>query len=326
MPQLSKELYDVAIIGTGPAGLTAAIYASRADLSVVMFEGTLPGGQLTQTTEVENFPGFREGIDGFMLIDEMRHQAIRFGAEIHFAVVTDVDFDGGPHTITLDDGTSFKTRALVIASGARPRKLGLEGESLFWGAGVSSCATCDGAFYRDREVAVVGGGDSAMEEATFLAKFASKVTIIHRRDELRASAIMQKRAMDHPKVEFLWSHEVVDIYGESEGKVKDVKGLKVKSTKSGEVSDFPVDGLFLGIGHIPNTDLFDGKIDTDEEGYIITAPDSTKTNVPGVFAVGDVQDKVFRQAITAAGTGCMGALEAEHYLAELEDAGAAAAE
>ncbi len=326
MPKLNKEIYDVAIIGTGPAGLTAAIYASRADLSVVMFEGSLPGGQLTQTSEVENYPGFREGVNGFMLIDDMRHQALRFGAEIHFAIVTEVELEGRPYTVTLDDGTTFEARTLVVASGARPRKLGLESETLFWGAGVSSCATCDGAFFRDREVAVIGGGDSAMEEATFLTKFASKVTIIHRRDDLRASAIMQKRAMDNPKVEFLWSHEVVDIYGEAEGRVKDVKGLKVKDRKTGEVRDFPVDGLFLGIGHIPNTDLFTGKLDTDDEGYLVTAPDSTQTSVPGVFAVGDVQDKVFRQAITAAGTGCMGALEAERFLADLEDEEAAAAQ
>ncbi|MEM1350259.1 MAG: thioredoxin-disulfide reductase, partial [Myxococcota bacterium] len=316
MVQLKEELYDVTIIGTGPAGLTAAVYTCRADLKTVVFEGEQPGGQLTTTTDVENYPGFREGINGFMLMDEMRHQAVRFGAEVHVAMVTDIEVDRHPFVVHLDDGSSYQTKTVVVATGARPRKLGLEGEQTFWANGVSSCATCDGAFFRDRTLAVVGGGDSAMEEATFLTKFASKVTIIHRREELRASAIMQKRAFDNPKVEFLYNHTVEDIYGHDD---HGVKGLKVKDVRTGAIKDFPVDGLFLGIGHIPNTDVFAGKLEMDDEGYILTAPDSTRTNVPGVFAVGDVQDKIFRQAITAAGTGCMGALEAEHFLNELED-------
>ncbi|MEC9443145.1 MAG: thioredoxin-disulfide reductase [Myxococcota bacterium] len=321
MPNLSQETYDVTIMGTGPAGLTAAIYTGRADLKTVMFEGDLPGGQLTQTSEVENYPGFERGIPGMNLINEMREQARRFGAEIHFAMIKDVDFSQRPFTVNLDDGTSFKTHTFIIASGASPRKLGLEGESLMWGNGVSSCATCDGFFFKDQEIVVVGGGDSAMEEATFLTKFASKVTIVHRREELRASKIMQERALKNPKIEWKLNHVITAVHG---NKQDGVTGLTLQSTENGEEYEFPTNGLFLGIGHTPNTSIFTEELEMDEEGYIKTAPDSTKTNIPGVFAVGDVQDKVYRQAITAAGTGCMGALEAEHYLAELFDGEAAA--
>lgn len=318
MPNLNHELYDVTIMGTGPAGLTAAIYACRAGFNVVMFEGDLPGGQLTQTTEVENYPGFENGINGFMLIDEMRKQAVRFGAEIHMSLLEKVDFNAPHHAVTLSDGTQFKTKTLVIASGASPRKLGLEGERTLWGAGVSSCAVCDGAFYPDKDVIVIGGGDSAMEEATFLTRFAKKVSLVHRRDELRASKIMQKRALSNDKIEWKWSHAVTAIHGTAE---EGVTGVTYKNLKTGEEYEEKTDGVFLAIGHIPNTSIFaDSDLALDDEGYVITAPDSTKTNIPGIFAVGDVQDKVFRQAITAAGSGCMGALEAEHYLAALEDA------
>lgn len=314
MLNLQEELYDITIIGTGPAGLTSAIYSCRADLKTVVFEGDLPGGQLTTTTDVENFPGFREGINGFELMDEMRQQAIRFGAEIHFAMVERIDTSTQPYTVHLDTGDSLKTKALIVASGAKPRKLEVPGEAEFWSKGVSSCAVCDGAFYRDVPLVVVGGGDSAMEEADFLTKFATKVTIVHRRDTLRASKIMQQRAMNNPKIEFLWSHETVEIVGNDEG----VTGVKVRNIKTGEVHKIEANGFFLAIGHIPNTYIFKDQITMDDEGYIVTAPDSTQTNIPGVFAVGDVQDKVYRQAITAAGTGCMGALEAEHFLASID--------
>jgi thioredoxin reductase (NADPH) len=316
--ELKHETYDVTIMGTGPAGLTAAIYTGRADLKTVMFEGDLPGGQLTQTTDVENFPGYPDGILGMNLIQDIRGQAERFGAEIHFGMINKVDTSSWPFTVHLDDGTEFQTRTFIISSGAKPRKLGLASEELLWGYGVTSCATCDGAFYRNQEIAVIGGGDSAMEEATFLTKFASKVTVIHRRDELRASKIMQQRAFDNPKIEFLWSHEIVEVLGD---KKSGVTGLKVRSTKTGELNELKVTGLFLAIGHIPNTEIFQGQIDMDEEGYIQTVPGSSVTNIPGVFAVGDVQDKHYRQAITAAGSGCMGALDAERWLAEREGQG-----
>lgn len=322
MPNLAHEIYDVAVMGTGPAGLTAAIYTCRAELKTIMFEGDLPGGQLTQTSEVENFPGFEKGIEGFLLIDDMRKQALRFGAEIHFSMIEHVDFSQAPYAVTLSDGTIFHTKTLIISSGAAPRKMSIPGESEFWGKGVSSCATCDAAFYKDQHVIVVGGGDSAMEEATFLTRFASKVTLVHRRDELRASKIMQTRALDNPKIEWKWSHSVAEVKGTDAVGVQSVTLVDLKDDKE---YDYPVDGFFLAIGHIPNTKIFkDSELKLDDEGYIVTAPDSTKTNIPGVYAVGDVQDKIYRQAITAAGTGCMGALEAEHYLAALEDVAAAA--
>lgn len=311
MPALKKEIYDVTIMGSGPAGLTAAIYTARANLEPVLFEGPQPGGQLTITTDVENFPGFPEGILGPELMNQMRSQAQRFGLESHIAYIEDVDITTRPMTVTLDDGTKFKTHTLIVASGASARLLGLERESYLMGYGVSTCATCDGYFYRGKEVVIIGGGDSAVEEAMFLTKFATKVTIIHRRDELRASKIMQDRAFANPKIEFLWNTEVIDILGSRE---EGVSGLRVRNNQTDEVSDFACDGAFVAIGHIPNTKVFQGKLKTNEDGYIITEPGSTRTSVPGIFAVGDVQDFTYRQAITAAGSGCMGAIDAERYL------------
>ena len=324
MPELNHDVYDVTIMGTGPAGLTAAIYTCRANLTTVMFEGDLPGGQLTQTSDVENFPGFENGIIGYELMDEMRKQAMRFGAESHYSMIEKVDFSSAPYAVTLSDGTVFHTRTLIISSGAAPRRLHIPGEEKLWGKGVSSCAVCDAAFYPDKRVIVVGGGDSAMEEAMVLSRYASKVTVVHRRDTLRASKIMQDRAMNNPKVEFKWSHTVSEIHGSEELGVQGITLVDLETDKSYE---YEADGFFLAIGHIPNTSVFvDSELELDEEGYISTAPDSTATNIPGVFAVGDVQDKIFRQAITAAGTGCMGALEAEHYLMALQDDVSAAAE
>ncbi|MFQ5584824.1 MAG: thioredoxin-disulfide reductase [Calditrichia bacterium] len=306
--------YKVLIIGSGAAGLTAAIYAARAELQPLVIEGIQPGGQLTITTEVENFPGFPEGIMGPELMNNMHKQAERFGTHFHFGTVTEVDFTNKPFTVKTDSKT-FTTDALIVTTGATAKLLGLESESELMGHGVSACATCDGFFFKDKEIVVVGGGDSAIEEATFLTKFASKVTIIHRRDELRASKIMQQRAFNNSKIEFLWNKVVVEVLGSKE---EGVKGVRVKDTKTGEISDFPCQGMFLAIGHTPNTKIFEGKLDLDEGGYIITEKGTTKTSVPGVFAAGDVQDSVYRQAITAAGTGCMAALDSEHYITEQE--------
>ena len=321
MPKLNKEIYDVVIIGSGPAGLTAAVYAARANLEPVMFMGNEPYGQLFKTTDVENYPGFPEGIMGPELMQHMEAQAKRFGAEMHFGMIASVDVSSYPYTVEHEDGTSLKARTIIASTGARPRKLGLENEEKLWGRGVSSCATCDGAFFKDQHVAVVGGGDSAMEEALFLTRFASKVTVIHRRDELRASKIMGDRALNHPKIEFLWNHAVTDVLGDVED---GVHALVVQDVTSEEERELPCDGLFLGIGHLPNTEIFEGILHLDELGYILTEPGSTHTNVPGVFAVGDVQDHVYRQAVTAAGTGCMGAIDAERWL-EVQEANEAQA-
>jgi thioredoxin reductase (NADPH) len=303
-------------MGSGPAGLTAAIYAARANLEPVVFEGPQPGGQLTITTDVENYPGFPEGVMGPEFIDRTRKQAERFGTEIHQVLIDKVDTSERPYTVHLDDGTSYKTHTLVIASGARARLLGLESESELMGYGVSTCATCDGFFFRGKEIAVVGGGDSAVEEAIFLTKFATKVTVIHRREELRASKIMQDRAFKNDKIEFLWNSEVVRVNGAKES---GVESLTIHDTETGEESELACSALFVAIGHIPNTHIFEGMLDMDKDGYIITQPDSSKTNMEGIFAVGDVQDHVYRQAITAAGSGCMGAIDAERYLEALHD-------
>ncbi|TXD43726.1 thioredoxin-disulfide reductase [Lujinxingia vulgaris] len=311
MPELKKELYDVTIMGSGPAGLTAAIYTARANLEPVLFEGPQPGGQLTITTDVENFPGFPEGVMGPELMERMRSQAMRFGLENHIALITDVDTSKRPFKVTLDDGTVFHTRTMIISSGASARLLGLESESELMGYGVSTCATCDGYFFRDQEIVVVGGGDSACEEANFLTKFASKVTLVHRRDELRASKIMQDRVLANPKVEMLWNSEVQDVMGTRES---GVTGIKVYNNQTEEVSELACTGVFVAIGHTPNTAVFKGQLKTNESGYILTEDGSTATSVPGIFACGDVQDFTYRQAITAAGSGCMGAIDAERFL------------
>ena len=300
---------DVVIIGSGPAGLTAALYTARANLKPLLIEGVEAGGQLMLTTEVENFPGFRNGILGPDLMGEMRAQAERFGTEIIQGNVTSVDLCSQPIQIKTSDG-AFTARTLIIATGASARLLGLPSERALMGHGVSTCATCDGYFFREREIAVVGGGDSAMEEAVFLTKFASKVTLVHRRDTLRASKIMQDKARKNPKIVWMLDHEVEEI--KDTGK-NEVTAMVLRSNKDGAKTEIPVHGVFVAIGHTPNTSLFRGQIELDQNGYILTH-DGSKTSIDGVFACGDVQDHIYRQAITAAGSGCMAAIDAEHFL------------
>ncbi len=306
------------IIGSGPAGYTAAIYASRANLSPIVYQGMQPGGQLTQTTEVENFPGYVDGVQGPAMMEDFQKQAERMGADIRWGVVTEADLSERPFKLKTDDGKSWEADAVIIATGASAKWLGLESEAKFNGAGVSACATCDGFFYKGKPVAVVGGGDTAAEDALYLANMASKVYLIVRRDQMRASKIMQKRVMEHPNIEILWNHVTKEIVGTEEGFMKAVNGAILTNVKTGEEKKIDIEGFFVAIGHHPNTDLFKGQIDLDELGYIKTVPGSTKTNIEGVFAAGDVQDHTYRQAITAAGSGCMAAIETERYLQSAE--------
>lgn len=301
----------VVIMGSGPAGLTAALYSARANLAPLVFEGFEAGGQLTLTTEVENFPGFPDGVMGPDLMDLMRKQAQRFGAECVNEQITAADLSERPFRIGTSSGGEVLADTLIVCSGASARMLGLESEKKLLGRGVSTCATCDGFFFKDKEIVVVGGGDSAMEEATFLTKFASKVTVIHRRDTLRASKIMQERAFGNPKVDFIWDSEVAEVKGaEKTG----VESVVLKNLKTGETVEKPCEGMFVAIGHTPNTAIFKGVLNMDADGYLTTDPDSCETNIPGVFAAGDVQDKRYKQAITAAGSGCAAALDAERFL------------
>ncbi|MCB1884176.1 MAG: thioredoxin-disulfide reductase [Geminicoccaceae bacterium] len=302
----------VLIIGSGPAGYTAAVYAARANLNPILVQGLQPGGQLSITTDVENYPGFKEPIQGPWLMEQMQGQAERYGTEVLFDVVTDIDLKATPFTAVTDGGAVVKADTVVLATGAVARWLGLPSERHFMGAGVSACATCDGFFFKNRKVAVVGGGNTAAEEAVYLAGIAAKVTLIHRRDRLRAEDILQRRLFSNPKIEVLFDHVVEEVLGDDDP--KRVTGLRLRGVKDGVERTLDADGVFIAIGHDPATELVKGQIETDDEGYVVTAPGSTRTNVAGVFAAGDVQDKTYRQAVTAAGSGCMAALEAERYL------------
>ena len=314
----------ILIIGAGPAGYTAAIYAARASMEPILLAGLQPGGQLTITTDVENYPGFAEVIQGPWLMEQMAKQAEHVGTRVVYDIITEVDFSARPFRCTADSGDVYVADSVIIATGAQARWLGLESEKRLSGAGVSACATCDGFFYRGKRVAVVGGGNTAVEEALYLTHHAEHVTLIHRRDTLRAEKILQTRLFAHPRISVVWNSAVEEIVGTGTPPV--VTGVKLRDTVSGALSDLTVDGVFIAIGHTPTTAIFAGKLAMDVEGYITTTPGSTRTSVDGVFAAGDVQDKVFRQAVTAAGTGCMAALEAEKYLAALADNPALAAE
>jgi len=307
---MAEDPNHLVILGSGPAGLTAALYSARANLSPLVIEGMEPGGQLTITTEVENYPGFERGIQGPEMMEVFRRQAARFGTRFVSSQVTAANLDHSPFELTTDEG-KIRTEALIISTGASAKLLGIESEKLLMGYGVSACATCDGAFFKDKKVIVVGGGDTAMEEATFLTRFCSKVTIVHRRNQLRASKIMQDRATRNAKIAVVWDSVVDEIYGDQK---TGVSGVRLKNSVTGALSDFKTEGVFMAIGHQPNTTIFRGQLDMDDLGYLKVRPGSTYTNVDGVFAAGDVADRVYRQAVTAAGTGCMAALDAERWL------------
>ena len=312
---MSESMHTkVLIIGSGPAGYTAAIYAARANLSPVLVQGLQPGGQLTITTDVENYPGFADVIQGPWLMEQMQAQAEHVGTELVYDLITDIDLSKRPFTATGDSGKIYTADSVIISTGATARWLGLPSEKEFMNKGVSACATCDGFFYRGKEVAIVGGGNTAVEEALFLTNFCSKVTLIHRRDELRAEKMMSERLFENEKIEVIWDTVVAEVLGDDTG----MTGLRLKNVKSGEESQLEAAGMFVAIGHDPATKLFKGQLEMDDEGYLITAPDSTATSIPGVFAAGDVKDKVYRQAVTAAGMGCMAALEADKFIAATE--------
>jgi thioredoxin reductase (NADPH) len=311
---MAKETTKVLIIGSGPAGYTAAIYAARAGLKPILYTGGQPGGQLTTTNDVENFPGYPEGINGPQMMVDLQKQAERFGTKIHYGLVTSVDFTGYPHRVVVDEKDEVIAESVIIATGASAKYLGLPSEEKYFNRGVSGCAVCDGYFYRGKEVAVIGAGDSAAEESTYLANLCTKVHLLVRRDEMRASKIMQQRVLNTPNIEVHWNTEVEEVLGDDNG----VTGARLVNNKTGIRKDISIEGFFLAIGHKPNTDIFRGYLDMDDTGYIKVLPGSTKTNVEGVFAVGDAADKIYRQAITAAGTGCMGALDAEKFLVAKE--------
>jgi len=305
------------IIGSGPAGYTAAIYTARANLKPVLVTGLQMGGQLTTTTEVENYPGYPDGVTGPVMMEEFKKQAERFGTEIRFGIATKVDFSGKTHSVIIDDNKKIEAEAVIIATGATAKYLGIEAESRYAGMGVSACATCDGFFYKGKDVAVVGGGDTAAEEATYLAGMCRKVYLVVRRNVLRASIAMQQRVLNVPNIEVLWEHQAIDLFGDNG--VEGVVLVRKKGTPQEETVRLKIDGFFLAIGHIPNSDVFKEFLETNEAGYIKTIPGSTRTNIPGIFAAGDIQDPVYRQAVTAAGSGCMAAIDAERYLSEMHN-------
>jgi len=319
---MTNKHAKIVILGSGPAGYTAAIYAARAMLAPVVIQGNQPGGQMTITTDVENYPGFAEVVQGPWLMEQMQAQAEHVGTEMVMDHISRVDLDRRPIRLEGDSGDTYTCDALIIATGAQARWLGLASEEKFKGYGVSACATCDGFFFKAKEVVVVGGGNTAVEEALFLTNFASKVTIVHRRESFRAEKILQERLFKNPKIEVVWNCVLDEVMGTDNPKT--VTGVRLKNVKTGKVSELKVDGVFIAIGHVPATELFKGKLEMNASGYLITAPDSTRTSIPGVFAAGDVKDEIFRQAVTAAGMGCMAALEAERYLAKLETVAKAA--
>ncbi|MDP6260236.1 MAG: thioredoxin-disulfide reductase [Rhodospirillales bacterium] len=323
---MSSQRHKVLILGSGAAGLTAAIYAARAGLEPTLIHGMQPGGQMTITTDVENFPGFPEVVQGPWLMEQMQAQAEGVGTTMISDMIVEADLQTRPFKLTGDSGDIFTCNVLIVCTGAQAKWLGIESEQKYQGFGVSACATCDGFFYRGKEVAVVGGGNTAVEEAIYLTNHATKVKLIHRRDELRAEKLLQQRLLSNPKIEILWDSTLEEVLGKQDGPMPEVTGMKVNNVKTDEITEHSLEGVFIAIGHKPNTDLFTGQLDMDEEGYLITLPDSTATKIPGVFAAGDVQDNKFRQAVTAAGTGCMAALEAEKYLVEVEATEQAAAD